>query len=198
MVPNEALLRVIPTFNIAGISKMQNRFHLQHVTGSAQSDALVTEACGEWCERFYDDLKEGWSSDVSCEKVEVYIYESGEWNPLGVASATIVGESATDRAPSGVCMLLKMYKARSGYSDKKYIGGWVDANVTGDTFVGGALALGGLALDAWGSAFESTSEIDLQAVAWNPITEETATYVSGEVSGVVSYQRRRRPGTGLT
>lgn len=197
-VPLNAILRVIPTLDLRGVSKAQNVFHLLHQTSSEQADEDVVDACGEWVVRFYTNFNGGLHEDVSLEKVEVYIRESGEWNPLGVCTPTWAATNTGDPCPSGIAMLLRMYKPRSGYSDKKFISGWVETEISGDQFQSAAITKGEDAVADWLADLTATNGVELQAIYFKAGPELAMTYSAGEVDTIASYQRRRKPGVGLT
>lgn len=95
-------------------------------------------------------------------------------------------------------MLVRAFKPRSGHADKKFIPGFVQGQSDGDAWVSGMTALGVAAGDDW------VADFDDGTVQFRPKSFSQKTLLMTEYSGDVSasetiaYQRRRKPGVGLT
>lgn len=197
-VPQNAILRVIVTLDLDSLSKAQNVFHLRHDTATAQADEDVLDAIGNWVDQLYDEISANLSQTVTIEKIEVYEEGTQEWNPVGVKTITWAGLNTQPRVPAGVAMMVMAYKARSGYADRKYLPGYCEDSLDGDGWSSGALANAANFADNWITKWEDANGVDLTAVYFNRSLWESKDYVSADRSTVVSYQRRRKPGVGLT
>lgn len=197
-IADDAVLRAVVTFRLGTVSRAQNVYHYRHSTGSVQDDADVLDAALEHIEAIMDDLLIRIHPDCAMENVELFELVAGEWGPVGVVTSSWVGTSTGERLPSGIAMMLLAYKERSGYTDKKYIPGFGEGWTNGDEFLSAAVAAGLTAAGTWVAEFTATNSVKLQAVHFNRTTQETKEYVAVGVSPTTTYQRRRRPGTGLT
>lgn len=198
MIAENAFLRVVATLQIGETSKAQNVFHMSHVTGTSQSDEDVVEAAGEWCVDFYTTMQSAIVEDVSLEKVEVFVRESSEWQPVGVASPAWDGANVGERLPAGIAMLLKAYKERTGHTDKKYIAGLSDGQIEADNWGVATRGYGDDAIAYWVTEQTLTNAVKLIGIHYNTVTEGAKSYTGGSVGLIAAYQRRRKPGVGLT
>lgn len=198
MIAQNTVMRVVVTLDLNGESKAQNVYHIRHETATSQEDDDVLDAVGNWIDQLYDEIQGHVSDDVSIEKIEVYEQSASTWIPVGVKTITWAGNDAQPRIPSGVCMMVMAYKSRSGYADRKYLAGYCEDTLDGDSWISVALTNAGNFADNWIEAYSDPNGVDLQAVHWDRGATLPRDYVSSDVSTVVSYQRRRRPGRGLT
>jgi len=158
----------------------------------------VVDAALEFVEELMDNFTALISSDVSLEEIAVFERVSGAWEPIGSATGAWVGTAAGERVPSGCALMVEMRKLRTGHQDRKFIGGFTDTQQVGDTWVAAVLtAAAAYIVDIVGN-FTATNSVILGAVYFNRVTEAIATYVGGAGAAAVSYQRRRKPGVGLT
>lgn len=197
-VPVNAPIRAVATFDLDAISKAQNVYHFSHISSSEKSDAAVVTAAGEFVDDIMTTLASYIHEDVVLEKVEVYAWVTNEWQPLGVATPAFVGTDATTRVPSGVALLINAFKERTGHSDKKYIAGLTETGLAADTWVAGVLTAAANYLAIWLVTYNGSGSVDLLPVHWNRVGKFMMPYSTGSVATRVSYQRRRRPGVGLT
>lgn len=144
------------------------------------------------------NLTSSCADDVALETVEVYERVGGDWEPIGTADGTWAGTHTSPRLPSGVAFLLKLWKSRSGYADKKYIAGLVHDAQNNDAWVASVLTAGANAIEDIVAEFTATNSVEIVGVYFNRVSEEIAQYTGGTAVALPSYQRRRRPGTGLT
>lgn len=192
------VLRIVATFDIDGASKAQNVFHAVQNTGTAQDDEDVVDAALNWIEDIFGTMTALTSDEVSLEKVEVYEDSVAGFLPVGSAAGTWAGTSANDRVPAGVAILLHAQKSRTNHTDKKYIAGTTEATIAGDTFTSTATTAAGLAAAEWIDTHTDANGVVLNPVSYNRNTKITKAYTGYSVSDVASYQRRRKPGVGLT
>lgn len=193
-----AVLRATVTLAIGTVSKAQNVYHFEHISGTSKTDEQVVTAIEDYMEALYDTVKAQMKSDVSLTKVECYELVTGAWEPFGVGLPVKVGINATERLPAGVAMLIHAYKPRTGHSDKKYLAGFCEDQISGDYWVAGAITNGGHFGDAWIPQYSGPDSVELLPISWNMITQVGRTYTGSEVGVTSSYQRRRKPGVGLT
>lgn len=197
-VPNGATLRAVLTFLLSDRSKAQNVYHIKHTTGSAQEDSDVLDACGEWAVAMMTPLVAKVHEDVSLSAVEVFERVAGLWEPIGVDHPTFVGTGTGDMCPSGIAVLVHFNKLRTGYTDKKYLAGFAEADIAGDLWSVGldtaAAAYAALVIQD----FTATNSVKLTPIHFNSTLEVVKEYTGYQVATLVSYQRRRKPGVGLT
>jgi hypothetical protein len=191
-------LRGVATFQYGPNTKAQNVYHFIHTTGSAQADEDVVEAVGECVEYLMGALTAKLVDDISLVQVEVFERVSGEWEPVGIFDGTWAGTSGGDRAPAGLALMIELTKARTGHKDRKYIAGVPDAGAVGDTYDAATLAACDVFVTRIQEEFEGTAGAKVKPCYFNRDTEVTAYYTGGQGAPTVSYQRRRKPGVGLT
>lgn len=197
-VADNAILRIVATFDILGTTKAQCVFHAKHTTGSAQSDSDVIDASLEWIEDIWGAMEDIISDDCALEGVEVYEYAHPDIEPIGESAATFVGIANDANVPSGLCMMLEAYKERTGYADRKYISGLTVGSLLADQWQSASLAFGAAAVAVWIGEFTAANSVKLTGCYLNRTTGATAFYTGGGVASKVAYQRRRKPGVGLT
>lgn len=193
-----SILRAVATFDLGGFSIAQNRYHVALMNEADQGDEDVVEACKTYVAAIMANVAGIIAPTVSLEFVETYLYNAGLWEPLGSATSTWVGTGTGDRLPSGVAAMLTATKARSGYLDRKYLAGLTEAQVSGDEWVAGALTALGNAADDWVAEYTAGNGVLLQPISVNESTGIAKYLVSGAAVARVAYQRRRKPGVGLT
>lgn len=198
MIPLNADLRVVPTFDIAGVTKAQNVYHLRHMSSEEQTDVDVIDACTNWVIALMDNMVAELSDQLTLEKVEVYIWELTEWNPVGVGTTAWAGESTSPRMPAGMSVMMRAYKPRSGYADRKFLPGLTEASAFGDELSGAIVTTAALAAADWITSYSDPNGVDLLGVYWNRVQHVAVVYVSSSVATQMGYQRRRKPGVGLT
>lgn len=197
-VADGAKLRVVPTFELSAISKAQNVYHMLHSTGSAQAEADVVDACLESIENMMSNFDSHVSTGVNLIDVVVYELVAGLWEPIGSAAGSWVGAASGDRTPSGVALMVRLFKARTGYVDRKFIAGFTESKLAGDAWVSAVLtSAAGYVVDVY-SPFTATNSVIVKAVHFNRSDHTTKDYTGGVGDPTVSYQRRRKPGVGLT
>jgi len=204
-VPENTFLRVIPTFTLGTVSRAQNVYHFLHETAEEQEDDDVIDACGNLIDALMSELEGYISNTVDLEKVEIYIWESPDWNPLGVAQPTWAGTSAVEMLPVGCALQINLFKPRSGYSDKKYIAGYVEATQAGGVFIEGLNVDVVDYLALMTALYTDPNGVELRPVhvpydrdTHQPLVAEYKSYLSGSWNRAVAYQRRRKQGVGLT
>lgn len=193
-----ATLRAVAQFTIANVSRAQNVYHFAHVSLESKTDEQVVLAIAEYVEDLYDTLVSRMSTAFDLEKIECFVLNWPLWEPIGVAAPTWQGGNVNDRSPSGVAMLVNAYKERSGYADKKFLAGWTEEDLTGDQFGGAAATAAAIYAAAWITQYTGSEATLLLPVAFTALTGQTRPYTSTSVDTKVSYQRRRKPGVGLT
>lgn len=198
MIPNDATLRAVATFTLGVNSIAQNVYHAKHVTATSQEDDDVRDAFANMIEDAMDDLQEQISDDVSLQKVEVYVLETGVWEPLGVVYSAWEGSHAGTPMPSGVAFLIKLSKERTGHQDRKFIAGLCEESCSGDTWGSGAVTAGNAYATTLATPYSDPNGVDLTFCYFDRDTEATKYYTGGAADSRVSYQRRRKPGVGLT
>ncbi len=193
-----AILRMVVQFDLASLSKAQNVYHLQHVSLESKTDEQVVTAMSAFAVDMYDELVARVHTSCSIEKIECFVLNFPLWEPIGVATPTWAGTNVNDRVPSGVALMVKAYKERSGYADKKFIAGLTEENMQGDSWQAAVRTPAEAYADIWIAQFTGAEATLLLAVSYKPLTGATKPYTSREVPTTVSYQRRRKPGVGLT
>lgn len=197
-VADGAVLRVVPTFQIGTVSKAQNVYHMLHQTGSAQTEAAVITAALESIENMMSNFTAIMQSSVSLIDVACYELVSGAWEPIGAINGTWAGTSAAQRIPAGVALMVRLFKARTGYVDRKYLTGFTESQLDSDLWTSAVhTAAAAYIVDVY-SPFTASNSVILKAVHFNRNDQTTKDYTGGNSALTVSYQRRRKPGVGLT
>lgn len=197
-VPVNAKLRAVVSFDLDNLSTAQNVFHFTHLSSVAQEDDDVVEAIGNWVGGFFNTLKAYMAPSATIEKVECYEHVSLDWEPIGVSSFSWAGTASGQRLPAGVALLLHAFKERTGFTDKKFIAGLTEDGLIGDGWSAAVLTAGGNAINYWKTQYTDPNGVVLLPVSYNDVTGVARVYTGGVVGTVVSYQRRRKPGVGLT
>jgi hypothetical protein len=193
-----AVVRIVPTFTIGTQSRMQNVYHCRHTTGSGQADEDVVDAAVEFVEELMGNFTSNIHQGVDLESVDVYELVGTEFQPVGTGSSTWVGTNSNDRLPSGIALLIKLYKERTGHADRKYIGGFTEVALAADAWASGVLTNGAAFVADMVAEFTATNGVKLQPSYFNRMTGLVKDYIGGAAQEVISYQRRRKPGVGLT
>jgi hypothetical protein len=197
-VPQYGILRAVTTFNLGDQSKAQNVWHLIVMNENEQDEADVVADVAEILEDVYDYIKTIVATTVEIEKHEIYHLQYPDFDPIGVATSSWAGTAAVTRVPAGVACLVHFYKLRTGYSDKKFIAGLTENAIEGDTWSSGVHTNMGNLITAVLAGGTGTNGVELEFRHYNRDTGATAEYTSGAVGTTVAYQRRRKPGVGLT
>jgi hypothetical protein len=198
MIAVDQLVRIIATFDLDGVSKAQNVYHAECTNDAAQEDSYVLQAGLEFVENAMANLTTLINEDVSLETVEVYARVEGEFEPLGSKAGTWSGSAGGERLPSGVAALVRFFKLRSGYSDKKYLAGFHEGTITGDQWSAALITGCENYADDVIAEFTASNDTQLTACSFDRVSGVTTPYSDKSVSSVPAYQRRRRPGVGLT
>lgn len=197
-IENDSILRVVATLSIGSVSKAQNVFHVTLTTGGPEDDSQVVTDVLEWIEDIYGEVESNIKDDVELDKIEVYERVSGAWEPVGALPGAWAGVAVVDRMPSGCAQLLYGYKSRTGHTDKKYIPGMHDDCADGDEIVTVSKTRGDAAALQWITQHVAVSGNLYTPIHFNPAAEYAVAYVASGSSERVAYQRRRKPGVGLT
>jgi hypothetical protein len=197
-VEKGAVLRAVATFSLGTGTKAQNRYHMAMMTDDPVADSDVVDAALNWIEAIMAPMENDISNTVSLDKVEVYEAVEGDWQPLGEVIGTFAGAGTNERLPSGCAGILTASKERSGYLDRKYIAGFTEACVNGDNWGSSTVDHMEAAATVWVTYWEDTNGVELQPLSVNYKTGIGTFLVSGGASYRVGYQRRRKPGVGLS
>lgn len=197
-VPVNAILRGVATLDIDARSKAQNVFHFTHISAETKTDVQVVTAFKEYCLALYETMATYISDNVNLEKVELFERVLGDWEPIGVDTTTWVGDATGKMGPAGIALLVHAFKQRTGYSDKKFLAGITEANLDGDLWLGPVLAAAQDFADEWIESFTGTDSVVLLPIHYNAVLEVAKTYINSAPAALISYQRRRKPGVGLT
>lgn len=194
---DNALLRVVATFTLKGGSKAQNVYHVKLDMASGCSDSEAVDCALAYVEDIMDPLTARIDDEVSLEGIELYTRIGSEWAPVGTKAGTWEGSSVNDQMPAGCALLLKAYKPRTGYADKKFISGITDDQAIGDLWASGVITDGEAAAAVWAEDYTDGTVI-WEPVSWSEkYSVETDYSHEYSVSSVVAYQRRRKPGVGF-
>ena len=193
-----ATLRITAQFTNGAGSRSMNVYHAELISPTPADDDDVLACALAYVEAIMATMEDGMSTLYELETVELFELAAGEWGPVGQASGSWVGIGTGDQLPPGSALLVNAFKARSGYSDKKYFGGLLESGQNAGTWTGSIVAVAELAAAIWVGEF-TDGTVTIQPRAFNRGTLLTTAY-NGEiaVNAVVSYQRRRRQGVGLT
>lgn len=194
-----AILRVVPTFTIGAITKAQNVYHVTMDHASPQADGDVVDAAEELMALLMANFNATIHTTVSMTTVEVFEYFDGHWIPIGEVVGSWSGAgSGSDRMPSGCALLVDIYKERTGYNDRKYICGFMEGAQNGEEWSGSVLDDADDFIVDLLAPFTASNGVVLQCRHWNRVTHTTKDYTGGQGQARVAYQRRRKPGVGLS
>jgi len=174
-------------------------YHVRHATAGGAADADVIAGALTYVEAIMANLTTKIANEVSLVEVEVYEYEvlTG-WGPVGTIAGAWAGTGSLDPLPAGCACIMEAYKSRSGYADRKFIMGITEDQAVGNTWVAGLLTAVEAAADDWVADFDDAT-VQFEPGSWNRTTHTHTLYNKNvAVSPLVAYQRRRKPGVGLT
>lgn len=197
-VSEGSILRVVPTFTLGSVSKAQNVYHVRHESVADSDDDDVLDAALELIEDLMGNFDQNISDEVELASVEVFELILSEWQPLGTVAGTWAGAVTTDRVPSGVALLINLYKERTNHKDRKFIAGLVEVSVNGDEIATGVLTNAGAYVTTMTQLFTAANGVELRPIHYNRNTGAVKVYNGGAGSALPAYQRRRKPGVGLT
>jgi hypothetical protein len=197
-VAQNSILRVIPTFSIGSQTKAQNVYHILHVTATPQSDTDVVDACLNWVEDAMDAIAAKINTGVDLDGIEVYERVSGAWAPVGEKVSSWAGTNANTRLPAGLAMLVEFYKERTGHADRKFICGMTDNDLSGEEWSAGAMTAAAAYVLEVIQAYTDPNGVELRGVHYRESDGFYTTYTGGAGVARIAYQRRRKPGVGLT
>jgi hypothetical protein len=165
---------------------------------ASKTDAQVVTAIGEYVVDLMTEMNAEISTGVELQKVECFVEASLLFEPIGVGTPTWAGTAAGDRVPSGVALLVRAFKERSGYADKKFLMGFVESAIASDYWISSTLTAAEAYAALWIAQYTGSDSTILLPVSYRPSDGLMRPYTSAEVSSISSYQRRRKPGVGLT
>ena len=198
-IATDSVLRVVPTFSVGTKTKMQNVYHMVHQTASPQNETAVVLACLEAVEEYMDNFQATLHDTVELDSIEVYERVSGLWEPIGeIASTWAATGAASDRSPAGCALMVNLFKARTGHNDRKYISGFQETLMQDEEWQSAILTAGAAYVVDVYSPFTASNSVIIKACHWNRGTDTTAFYTGGVAIPRIAYQRRRKPGVGLT
>lgn len=197
-VPDNAIMRAVVTYEVAQVTKAQNVYHLKHTTGSSQDDEDVLDAVAEWIVSAMENIAVRLSEDVVMGTLELYERVSSLWEPIGVTVPDYTGDHVGELLPAGLAIMVEFSKLRTGYRDRKYLTGFVEDDCQGNGWGAGVRTDVALYAADIIEEFTATNSVKVLAVHYNTTTEVAKEYTGYQVVADVSYQRRRKPGVGLT
>lgn len=198
-IATDSVLRVVATFTLGALTRAQNVYHMRHLTGTPQLEGDVVQAALEAVEEYMNNFVSTIHQTVELETVEVFERVDGKWEPIGQIASTWAGTgSSSDRVPAGLALMVNLFKLRTGYNDRKFICGFMEGAISGEEWSGTVISNAGNYVTDVYSPFTATNSVQLKACHFNRETEETKDYVGGHGVARIAYQRRRKPGVGLT
>jgi len=197
-VGQDSRLRIVATFSYGAATKAQNVYHVHMDTAADAAEADVIDAALEYVEAIMTNFNADCGTTTALDQVDVYEDMGLTWSPVGSIAGTWHGTGSGNPLLAGAALLVNAFKARSGYTDKKYFGGFLAPNLVENTWQSAILTSGANALADWVAPFDN-STVQFTPGSLSKKTGEFTDYSgSGSVDPAVSYQRRRKPGVGLT
>lgn len=193
-----ATLRMVTQFTLGPSSRSQNVYHMSHVSLESKTDEQVVTAMSAYAVAMLTTLTDSASSGVDLEKIECFVLNWPLWEPIGVATPTWGGGNVNDRVPSGLALMVNAFKERSGYADKKFLAGFTEEHMNGDQWQAPVLEDATNFATLWIAQYTGPEATLLLPVSYRVLDGFTRPYTSFSVASLVSYQRRRKPGVGLT
>lgn len=193
-----SILRIVAQFDLDGESKAQNVYHAVHLTATPQDEDDVVDACEELLDLLMVNFNSVIHTSVALETVTVYERVSGAWDPIGSKAGTWAGNASSPRLASGLALMVKLFKARTGHVDRKFFAGFTEGGVSGDTWGTSELSsAANFVLDML-PTFVASNSVQIRPQHFNRADGTTKDYIGGAGDPRVSYQRRRKPGVGLS
>lgn len=192
------VLRFVAQFDLGGVTKAQNVYHAKLNQASAADDDDVIACAGAYVEAIMAEMEDKIHTSVELEKVDVYVLGTG-WEPVGTFTGTWAGlKTGSERLPAGLALMARAYKPRNGHADRKFWFGFTEDGVENDDWFSAVITDAEAAAALWPADY-GDGTVDIRPVSWNQKTQFTTEYTGvTTVASRVSYQRRRKPGVGLT
>lgn len=198
--------RFVMTWNMGTESVSQLVYHRIHASGADVGDPTVRAAELTNLELAWTDIDNIVTDTllgVSLEHLK-WDFTNHRWDGIGSSTPTAMdGLAATDYVSHGVAALGKVITAQLRRQARKFIPGIVESAITGGFVTGASLVLIASFMDQFDTALTSggasipicTFNTDDTSPLYETASESAGTVIA---EGTAAYQRRRRPGVGLT
>jgi len=161
---------------------------------ASQTDDTVVDAMAEFCEDFFSLMPPLQSTNLLYR--DIAVYNVTQDRPMGTVDwpGLTAGEvTSTQVVPNGIAGLIT---ADTGYSKsrpKKYLPGFTESNLEGNSIGSGLITALGTALGFWLADISLSSGNSLYSGTWSKTFATFRPLLSGIVRSYVAYQRRRKP-----
>lgn len=199
------VVRVVAEWDIPDGTIAQLVYHFLGVSGTTATDAQMATAIESALTTAWAHIKAHISDEVTGSTLEFYLWDFilNRWD--GIATVQSIGQdgdSVGEMLPHGAAALVKMFTDAARRQARKYIMGIQEGVCIDGTLTAGALtslALFAADLDNDVVAGGLTSSFGtFNTDPASPLFETFAVSAGANVAeGIMAYQRRRRPGTGI-
>lgn len=199
------ILRVVAEWNIPDGSVAQLVWHLEAVSGSTVTDLVVgaqaiVELTAAWAimEDYIADVVTGGTLEMYLRDTVLHRWDGVYANNI----AALDGLDAAEMIGHGTSALVKMFTSKARRQGRKYIMGLTESDQADGTLVGLVLTAAALFMARLDDDF-SAGALNLEVGTYNtdvesPLYETFSAASQGvQAEGILAYQRRRRPGTGI-
>ncbi len=199
------VVRVVAEWDIPDGTIAQMVWHYIGLSGTPATDFQVVTAAENNLDFAWDQIKARIDSTVLGSTVEAFVWDFvlHQWDGIGqVAMVGVDGEAVDEMLPHGVAGLVKIFTAASRRQGRKYVPGFGELAQGDGTLIPAAVVdLGLFAADLDDQLFPGSLIMNFGVFNTEPTSAlfETFSAAVGSVlaEGIMAYQRRRRPGTGI-
>ena len=195
------LLRLIVTFLMPSDSVAQNVFNvILSTAGSSSDEDDVLTDLKTWATDMYAHLTGSIADDVAGDLVEMYEYDTGDddWDKVNFDTFTYSPTNTNDMLPHGAAGLVRMPTTDPDVIGRKFVAGIAENAQSESDWNASTLSNLSDFASEWATPFVGAATgASFTPVVWSP-TKSAGFPTSGSVvvSGLVAYQRRRKPGVG--
>lgn len=199
------VVRVVAEWDGPGGMLAQMVYHLRGKSGTPETAAVVGAAALAAHEAAWLNIDNDLDSELAATVQELlqWDFALNRWDGIDTRPfVNLDGVTIGDLTAHGVAGLVKIFTAAARRQARKYIPGYIETVIGNGVLTGGALsnlALYAAALDNDVTAGALVLEFGTFNTEPTSPLFETFSAATGAVQaeGVVAYQRRRKPGTGI-
>jgi len=190
------ILEVVARQSFGGTEDVVNVFQFELQTPTSLTNTEAQDAMSEIMDDFYNNFASIVSDEVDAVSIRISNLSKAEVYGLFSWPTYAGGTATADPTPPGVCALINFSTGISRVTPRKYIGVLTEGNVEGDgTFSAGVVT------NLTTAALQIIGTIAPTYGTWlyghtSPKTASFQPVISGVVSDIPAYQRRRKQGRG--
>lgn len=194
-------LKIVVTLSMPGLTVSQNVFYARYDSLFPSTEENVTSDLAAWIEEMWLNIEDIIVDVVSISEIVVskqIVVFPPVFEEIGTEAGTFVGLEIADMVPHGVAMVARI--ATSGVKSiaRKYIAGISEGFSTEAGWTAGAVLDGIAFIVDW---ITGPPSVDSRQYTGGIVSNKDGLFktfgVSGILSGIQGYQRRRKPGVGI-